>query len=204
MFLRVILPLVASLFVIGGLAWIAHANDILGPDWRPYVTAASVLLAGLTFILNTWNARVQSRQQHTLKILFDTRLSSEFRNHLERRADYFKPGTPVALKTYLAFLNAREDCHLTRSEAKARRLCAESIRSLLNYYEFLCLGISRCDLDEAMLKGSIRGIMCNLVHDMREVIDHERRNNPRVYVQLIRTFNRWRDPKVHAAIAERS
>ncbi|MEM9269871.1 MAG: DUF4760 domain-containing protein, partial [Pseudomonadota bacterium] len=86
------------------------------------------------------------------------------------------------------------DKELSEEEALKRRQCAEAIRSLLNYYEFLALGIERGDLDKDLLYGSIRGILCNLVVDMRDIVETANARNDKTFDRLIWLYNEWRDP----------
>lgn len=183
------------------LAAICIAAIALGAwtDWQPLPVVASIAAAItlLTFFYNARLQRRQSREQHTIKILFDTRLSPEFRDWLDRRKDYFPETEVVPHEVYLAYLRPKGTID---AEALRRRKCAEAIRSLLNYYEFIALGVKRRDLDEAMLRGSIRGIMCNLVGDCREIIDGERRRavdqrgNSQLLANLVWLYRRWRIP----------
>ncbi len=63
---------------------------------------------------------------------------------------------------------------------------------MLNYYEFLALGIETGDLDEDMLRRSVRGIMCSLVDDARQIVAELNRRDRKTYGELIRLYNRWR------------
>ncbi|MFK7941746.1 MAG: DUF4760 domain-containing protein [Paracoccaceae bacterium] len=165
---------------------------VVDPIETKHISAFGVAFAIATFIWNAQRARAQQRKQHTITILFQTRLSPEFRENLAKRKRFFKEGEKVRYSTYLAYLTAQRDTEITDDEALRRRESAEAIRSLLNYYEFIALGVSRHDLDESMLKGSIRGIMCALVVDMADIILAEQRANSLAYNNLTRLFTRWR------------
>ena len=170
-------------------------------DYRTMATLAGFFFAVFAFFHNAVDRLNQARKQHTLSILFETRLSQEFRRHLEHRKRFFPEGTKVDAALFWAYVNpdpgpATQD---PTAESFLQRECAEAIRSLLNYYEFLALGIARGDLDEDMLKGTVRGIMVRLVRDMYDVIeshrtpnDHNPRTNANTYKQLIRLYSRWK------------
>lgn len=157
-----------------------------------HISALGVCVALATFIWNAQRSRVQQRKQHTINILFQTRLSPEFRENLAKRKRYFQEGEAVSYQIYNDYLTAQRDTEISDDEAIHRRESAEAIRSLLNYYEFIALGVSRNDLDEDMLRGSIRGIMCALVVDMAGIIKAEQKANPLAYSNLTRLFVRWR------------
>ncbi len=187
-----ILSLICILPIILGLAGVALPDTI---DQRALATLAALFFGVFSFFYRSHEAEAQSKKQHTLKILFDTRLSAEFRRHLEFRKLHFPEGEHVDPARFTAYLNAQRDTKLSDDEAKSRRQSAEALRSLLNYYEFLSMGISRGDLDEAMLRGSIRGIMCNLVKDCVHIIVDAQETNPRAYENLSDLYNAWRDPQ---------
>lgn len=157
-----------------------------------HIGLASVALAFATFVWNAQRSRNQQRQQHTITILFQTRLSTEFRENLGKRKEVFKEGTLVDHEVYKSMLNASANDEMSAEEARKCRECAEAIRFLLNYYEFIALGIVRRDLDEGMLRGSIRGIMCALVVDMADILKGAQADNKLAYRNLLWLFRRWR------------
>ena len=168
-------------------------------DYRTMATLAGFFFAVFAFFHNAKDKLDQARKQHTLDILFDTRLSSEFRRHLENRKRYFGEGEKVDPALFWEYLRPGIRPLDETSEPFRKRECAEAIRALLNYYEFLALGIAREDLDEDMLKGTIRGIMVRLVRDMYDVIETHRMPNPhndavneKTYEHLIRLYMRWK------------
>ncbi|MEM0989227.1 MAG: DUF4760 domain-containing protein [Pseudomonadota bacterium] len=182
----------ASLLCLGLLMAAAAGS---GPiDVRTAATLTALFFAVFSFFFRSVEAERQSRKQHTIKILFDTRLSSEFRQHLEHRRVHFKEGAEIDATRYHAFLIAARDSEITEEEALARRKSAEAVRSLLNYYEFIALGIATGDLDEDMLRGSLRGIMCRLVKDAHQVVrSYWTPDDRRTYEHLAALYERWRD-----------
>jgi hypothetical protein len=171
------------LAVFGLIDWRANPQIVVG--------AFGALIALFAFVFNAQRARDQSREQHTIKILFDTRLSAEFRGMLEARRRVFREGQRIDPLTFESYLAIDPDA----GEAETRkRHAAEAVRSLLNYYEFLALGVSRRDLDETMLRETVRGIMCNLVIDCLGVIDAQRARNPLALRHLTALYLRWKLP----------
>ena len=179
---------VLAAFVAGILLSLTMIDTI--EPWQ--VNAMAVVVGLATFLWSARQSRVQQRQQHTITILFQTRLSPEFRETLTRRKRSFAEGEAVSYDTYRTYLTAARNTDLTDDEALSRRESAEAIRTLLNYYEFIALGVARRDLDEGMLRGSIRGIMCALVVDMADILRTEQARNPLAYRNLTALFQRWR------------
>lgn len=69
----------------------------------------------------------------------------------------------------------------------ARRLIAGAFTTPhegLNYQVFMCLSILRDDLNEQILRYSLRSIMCNYVEDFADVIEHTRTINSKSFSHL--------------------
>lgn len=177
---------------IGGSCVPAPPN-VINP--RDMIALAGVGFAIFAFAYNASERLNQSRKQHTIKLLFDTRLSAEFRSHLEKRRDHFELFQDIDPETYKSYLAARRSTELSEEDAESRRKSAEALRSLLNYYEFVAFGVRTNDLDEELLKGTIRGIMCNLVQDSRLVIADQQRSSATNYEHVAWLYDRWREDR---------
>ena len=158
-------------------------------------TTASILLAAYTFMRSADNARRQSRKQHTITILLESRLSEEFRNMNEQRKSVFKPGSDIIHSDWKNAKDRKKRYpHSDLEEVEDRYKTADALMFMLNYYEFLALGIRTGDLDEDLLRGTMRGLMCSMVDDARDVIFHLQKESPSIYEHLRLLYERWRDP----------
>lgn len=171
----------------------AEAGDIL---YDNVIAALSVAVAtfGLAAALATYvlTSRAQQRQariRHSFDVLFQVRMSQEFRVQRERRHAIFPEDTEISWHDWK---RARDGDLTTRHSRAEQRAGAEALLFLLNYYEFLALGIAMGDLDEEMLRRSLRGIMCNMEDDARFVIAGVRGVNPLAYDNLCRLYESWR------------
>ncbi|MEO0944948.1 MAG: DUF4760 domain-containing protein [Pseudomonadota bacterium] len=185
-----------SIILIGliALSWV-FPGFWPGFDDRIAATLAALLFAVFSFFFRSIQQEEQSRKQHTIKILFDTRLSSEFRQYLEHRKHHFAEGSVIDPARFTEYLAARRTVDLSDDDANSRRKSAEAVRSLLNYYEFIALGIKSGDLDEPMLKGMVRGMTCRLVADAHLVIRDYRADNARTFEHLTALYANWKDPE---------
>lgn len=171
-------------------------------------TVVSVLVAAYTFWRSAENNRNQSRKQHTVTILLESRLSTEFREVNWNRKKIYRPGEDILYNDWQAGYT-RVPLHpgQTPEKTEERYIAAEALLFLLNYYEFLVLGIKTGDLDEELLKGTMRGLMCSLVDDARDVIAHLWHGRPKVYEHLFNLHEGWRDPTMRntqGALSERA
>jgi len=101
-------------------------------DLRVLMPLTGIFFAIYAFAFNTAERLIQSRKQHSIKIPFDTRLSAEFRQHLEWRKHCFPEAEVVQHETYFAHLQAQRTAETSDETALERRKSAEAVRSLLN------------------------------------------------------------------------
>ena len=159
------------------------------------IAICGVFFAVHSFRASARNTRDQQKKQHTITILFESRLSPELRDANETRKSVFPLGTDISYEDWRAAYEKRAgDTAIGKDALEARYKAAEALVTLLNYFEFLSLRMKLEDLDAELLRGSIRGIMCNLVDDARFVIAHLQKNNKKSYEHLSELYDEWRDP----------
>jgi hypothetical protein len=76
--------------------------------------------------------------------------------------------------------------------AKKQRGSALALTQLLNYYEFLAVGITDSDLDKAMLRKTIRAIKCKLVDETWLLIARMQQTTVSTYEHLTALYNERR------------
>ena len=155
----------------------------------------SVVAAIVTFALNSRAARNAQRKQHTITVLLDTRLSSEFQETIEKRRYLFPEYSDVLFEEWNRARTATAenlDDEGAVMHARRQRESALAVTQLLNYYEFLAVGILKGDLDKDMLYKTLRSIMCNLVDDCRHLIAEMQRGKPSTYAHLTALYAQWR------------
>lgn len=151
-----------------------------------------VAAALVAVFVNARNARLEReqranseeqarRQQDTQNTLLDTRLSRYYQEQVALRVSHFPSGKEA---------KPPEDV-LDECQKKTDSPQVSSVIYLLNYYEFLSIGILQGNLDETVLKESLRGILCRLVFDMRSVIAHARNENSKAFIYLVTIYDRW-------------
>ncbi|RQZ16692.1 DUF4760 domain-containing protein [Burkholderia sp. Bp9031] len=172
-------------------------------NWGVVLTVAAAVIGWIcTSLVSIQN----SVKQHTVNTLLQSRLSATFiekGNQLNR----------VLLQDGVRRKLTLADCAPTADKEHTEGI--EAVRYMLNYYEFIAVGIRQADLDERLLRQTIRAIVCGLVIAARVYIEdsrkheHEmladcddgdlRREGPRTYRNLLWLYERWkdrRDPQV--------
>lgn len=105
--------------------------------------AALAALAGWMF--QGWLSVRNSRKQHTMNVLLQTRLNPQFADHASKIEAVFPPGNPITFEA------------LTKPENAQVR---ESVRWILNYYEFIAAGLRHGDLDEPLMQDCMLTQFC--------------------------------------------
>jgi hypothetical protein len=118
-----------------------------------------------------------SRKQHTMNLLLQSRLSTEFNKHVNAIRNTFPDGSEITYE------NAR------KSEA------FESVRYILNYYEFIAVGLKHRDLDERLLRDSHCTQICTFCKRVDKLLAHVREENERGVAspKHSRLYNNLRD-----------
>lgn len=71
-----------------------------------------------------------------------------------------------------------------------------ALRYVLNYFEFLAIGIKRGDFDEDMLNDSLRGILKKNVTMSRMWIVNARKDNENLYMHVVWLHKRWHPKEI--------
>jgi Domain of unknown function (DUF4760) len=145
-------------------------------DWLP---TAGVLLAATGWITSAIVTIRNSVKQHTINTLLQTRLSATYQDYAADARAGLKGHTPE-FPAPLSTIKASDDC-------------LAGVEYLLNYIEFMAVGIRHGDLHEAVLKDSMRGIVTRFTDISQEYIDDCReRNGLRTYQHLLWLRDRWK------------
>lgn len=146
-------------------------------DWLP---ALGVLLAASGWITSSIVTIRNSVKQHTINTLLQTRLSATYQDNadiVKKNIKGCSPHAPAPIDT----IRASEEVEI-------------AVEYLLNYIEFMSVGIRHGDLHEAVLKDSMRGIVTRYTAIVQAYIDERRKSNgPRTYQHLLWLRNRWKD-----------
>ena len=148
--------------------------------------AFSLVATIATVLVSLKKAKQERKQQDTQKILLDTRLSSFYQEKVVLRWNKFgtgADGNSTKARANLSIYNRN-----TGSAASV------AVRYLLNYYEFLAIGIHQGHLEEDVLRESLRGILCRLVFDMRLIIRAARiqPGHEQSFEYIVALYGKWK------------
>lgn len=155
---------------------VAKPNLYTETGWITYAGAFVALLGWLTrefFALRTL------RKQHTVSVLLQSRMSAAFNERHKAMLKVYPATTGVTPVAY----NDWQDPQ--KIEA------IEALKYLLNFYEFIAIGIRNGDLDEDYLFKSLKSIVSNLWTMGGPYITELRNGNPRIYTNLLWLVERW-------------
>jgi Domain of unknown function (DUF4760) len=163
---RLFIPVAIVAIWIAALVGLYHiisqhrATPSANPTALIAYTAALVALAGWMF--QSWLSVRNSRKQHTMNVLLQTRLNPLFSEHAKAIEAAFPSTTPITF---------------TALTLPANSSVRSSVQWVLNYYEFIAAGIAHGDLDEALMQDCILTQFCSFFTKSEDYIRNARRED---------------------------
>lgn len=170
-----------SLFSLGKAEWCA---------------LIAVVFASVGWIVSAWVTLLNTIKQHTINTLLQMRMSEVFiKNSTKVNARYLSSDGVYVLQ--------REEI-----EKKSVQACIPELLYVLNYLEFIASAIKCGDLDENLMRQSLRGMFCstyeaskNLIEKLREPDSNKNGLvNSKIYEHIIWLYNFWYNPKLQRKI----
>ncbi|MGH9960966.1 MAG: DUF4760 domain-containing protein, partial [Pyrinomonadaceae bacterium] len=164
-----------------------------------------ILLATVGWIATVTTARHLSRRQHTINVLLQHRFNDVLHKHHSIIYTYFPVGTAISKSdTEALFSSVKRQTHdqtsaknfLVQRKRKVNlpslKEVHESLTIMLNYYEFLAVGISRCDLNERVMRAFYKSIVCAFCEKTHEFIKYGQNNQPTALENLVELYKIWK------------
>ena len=132
------------------------------------------------WIITAWITVRNSIKQHTINTLLQSRLSPEYMKHATNFNNYF-------------FNVNREKIPIVNADLidTAKRAHIDCARYVLNYFEFMAVGIRYGDLDGDLLKDSMHWILNNSYEISEALIKKRQATNPKIYENLEWLRKHW-------------
>lgn len=150
-----------------------------------FLVMLAALMATVGWIITNYLTCSNSIRQHTVNILTEIRLSSEFMHNANLLQSIFDKKIIVDMKYY-------NDLGNIENGTKIR----DSIRFILNYLEFVSVGIRMGDLDERLIIEYQRGMFIRAYEQCEPFIREQSENSKTTFRNLIITYNRFKDNKI--------
>lgn len=173
------------------ILWIKAAGtipftEIAAPNWR-IGTILTISVPISVWIGTSFVAMYNLVKQHTITTLLQSRLSATYIENARalNKGFFGKHGELIPL-TQEEVMNPPPEVNL------------QALNYMLNYFEFISVGIRHGDLNESVMRNSLRGIVCS-VFCVAESYIHAKRSDvrdptaSRTYEHLIWLHKRWRD-----------
>lgn len=168
------------------------------PDHLVYFTT-SFFAAGSVAI--GWFVHAQTQKsaltkQHTVNVLNSSRVSDIYQVKLSSYIRVFSPKSPITKELVDLFDQYRGEADFEIKEKiwKKNKIKLEAMYAalyLLNFYEFISVGIKEGDLDENYLYETISFIAENLFSATDNLIHYQRKMCPDAYIHLENQIHRW-------------
>ena len=178
---------VFSLLELAGHQQFILRKPPAGLEKSQWVVLLGVVAAVVGWITSAIVTMRNSIRQHTVTTLLSSRLSETYMSQTRLvNARYFSPSGALY--------------RLTEDEVKAARPEAQlaALRYLLNYFEFIAVGIRYSDLDEKLLKNTLRGILCGVYEAAGPLVSQRRRapagskaEKSKTFEHLEWLYDRW-------------
>lgn len=167
----------------GVMVWLMLRED--DPSWTGLVGLVTASIALVSLIISSISSERQSRRQHTVAVIFDSRFNNEL--YARYVVSYRQATAGLAAPFPLQKLASIETEH-----GKA----IDDARFLLNFFEFIAAGVITGDLDEGLVRKVLRGPVCGLVEQLRDAIGDARRNgDARTYEYLVCLYEDFADSR---------
>lgn len=157
----------------------------------------SAVLATLGWAITQRNSKRQARKQHTITVLLQQRNSEMLQFHSINVTTYLRFSKQLEPDQLMELEKLRRAWTPTSASDKAGLPVLSSIAWILNYYEFISLGITSGDLNDNLMKRSIRGMLCDTYLRFYPVVAQSLQradSGPHPFQNLKAIFEEWATP----------
>jgi hypothetical protein len=141
----------------------------------------SAYLASIGWLYTNHNNIKNQRKSHTMSVLIQLRNSAEYQKHRINVFSKFPMGAAVKETDLAALKRERGD---PASYGSDKNATLDSMIYILNYFEFISIGVKTEDLDGTMIELSLRGIFVNWYnHLLPVIIDAPNRGSSKTYIE---------------------
>lgn len=149
------------LFLFISLYGLSRSPDTTDGHYNIIIGIFSVLSIGLGWVITSQLASKHHRSGHTINIILQQRLSSTFRNDLDVLCRIYPAEKDDKIsdddtKSYIGSPDYKKNNKIQELTSE-KKIAIDSMFYLMDFYEFLCLGIESGDLDSDIIFKLIGG-----------------------------------------------
>jgi hypothetical protein len=161
----------------------ASEKGEIAEKYQSWAAIIGVYLAAVGWLTSAIVTVRNSVKQHTITTLLQTRLSTTYMDKAMKALDFY-------LQSAYSSFNPAPAAVVKASASK------NDIEYVLNYFEFLAVGIREGDLHENVLRLSMRGIVVRFTRTSSDYIQALRQDNgPLTFANLLWLYSRWYDAR---------
>lgn len=154
-------------------------------------STALVAMLGATAAVFGWvfTSRVQiqnATKAHAMQALMNSRTATIYNERVDQAGKILKKirnNRNLALNDFVSV--SKDDYLLLKQKEKA------AIHYMLNFLEFIAIGVRHNNMDEELIRGSLKSILRNNYLSFQLVIEHVREKAPSNYTELEKLYKRW-------------
>jgi hypothetical protein len=162
-----------------------------------WIWIIGILLATVGWVVTARTTHFTSRRQHTISVLSQHRFDDKLENDFNIVRARFPLGTHISEQNAAALdATEGEPClpqeYPSDVKPSLKEVCC-SLVSVLNYYEFLAVGIKHRDLDATVMEDFYKGMFCSFCETAREYIRYEQTSfkDERLYENIVDLYKAW-------------
>lgn len=163
--------LIIATFVLGFI-YIVRWQGQNNFDYAVLGIVVSTLTIILGWLIHASLAARHQRRQHTLNVLLQTRMSTEYQSQARNLRCFYPPSSVIPQEVVEAYYENK----LSSKKDEQKKLNVDAAVYFLNFYEFLAIGIRHGDLDEDVLFDSLSFIAKGLYNKTINVMKWNKRN----------------------------
>lgn len=178
-------------FFLAGLVVLTVSRVKLDSSVSQNLQGVAAVIATI-LVITGWFVQHQmaantNRVNHTLNLLLQTRISEVFQTHLTNVNKVYpkRAGSVIPMKDVEAW-------HTNSEISEDKNSAISSQCYLLNYYEFLAVGIKSGLLDEELLYETHGGIIMGQLDRAVHVINKAQQRSRKSYVEFVSLMERWK------------
>lgn len=160
--------------------------NVITSKLTPFVAFLSAITAVGGWVFTSRIQIINATKTHAMQVLMNSRTSTAY---------VAKVDEAMKLRKRIMDENGwTENDPVKISSERYLRLTAEersAVHYLLNFLEFIAVGVRHANLDEDMIKGSFKSILTNNYLTFHPIIEHIRKSSPSNYVELEVLHKRW-------------